>query len=91
MFSVVVWAIVNVHIFGESLSKDIVLVSRKFNKALRRLDRKWRTNVQDKVSDIGPHCMSKDENKPNRDKGAYSYEYEGFGHINIEFPTFLKK
>lgn len=35
--------------------------------------------------------MSKDENKPNRDKGAYNSECEGFGHINVEFPTFLKK
>lgn len=38
----------------ESLLDVIALVGRNFNKALRRLDRKWRTNFQDKVSYISP-------------------------------------
>lgn len=60
----------------EILLDDIVHVERKFNKALRRLDRKWRRNFQDKVSYISPHDKSIDEDKPNRGKEAQCYECE---------------
>lgn len=53
---------------GESLLEAITLVGRKFNKALRRLDKNLRTNVPDKVSDISPLNKSKNGHEPNRGK-----------------------
>lgn len=54
------------------------------------MDRQWRTNVQEKVSNISPQNKNKYVNKPNRAKEAQFYECEGFGHIRVEYPTFLK-
>lgn len=38
----------------ENFSDAITLVCRKFDNALKDLERKWMTNVSDKVSDIIP-------------------------------------
>lgn len=79
----------------ESLSYVIVLVGRNFNKALKILGIRQRTNVEEKVphnfKNNGPQCKNKDENKPNKVKGIHCHECEGFGHIKSECPKFLKK
>lgn len=79
----------------ESLSDAIALVGRNFNKAFKRLDIRWRTNVKDKIPDnfksIGSQCKSKDEDKPNKDKGIQCHECEGFCHIKVEYPTFFEE
>lgn len=71
------------------------LVGRKFNKALKRLDRRWRKNVEDKVpnkfKNIGLKRHTKVEDKPIKGKKIQRHECEGLGHIKAEFPTFLKK
>lgn len=72
----------------ESFSDATSFVRRKFNKYLRRMDRRLRTNVPNKMYDIIPRSKSKDEDKP---KGFKCFECEGFGHINIECLTFLRK
>lgn len=36
---------------GERISEAIALLSRKFNKVLKRLDKRTKPNVQDKMSD----------------------------------------
>lgn len=46
------------------------------------------TNVIDKMSDISPQSKSKDEDKLI---GVKFFECEGFGHIKIECPAFLRK
>lgn len=57
----------------EIISDDIAHIGRKFNKALKILDRRQRTNVEDKVPDnfknIGPQHKSKEEDKPKKEKG----------------------
>jgi hypothetical protein len=58
---------------------------------LKKLDRKWRTNVTEKVLDNSSHGRSTNEHKPNIGKGAQCFECEHFGHIKLEYPTFLKK
>lgn len=59
------------------------------------MDTRWRKNFEDKVPDnfknIGPERKRKDENKPNKGKGNQCHECEGFGHVKVECPTFLKK
>lgn len=72
----------------ERLSDAITFVRRKFIKSIRRLDKRWRTNVIDKMSDISPHSKSKDEEKP---KGAKFFECEGFSHIQTKCSTFIRK
>lgn len=54
----------------ESFSEAIALVGRKFNNSLNKLDRKWMTNVSDKVPDINPLNKSKNDYKPNKSKRA---------------------
>lgn len=69
----------------EILSDVIVFVGRKFNKALKKLDRRCGINFKDKVSDkfntISPQCKNKEDDKPNKGKGIQCHESEGFGHI----------
>lgn len=52
-------------------------------------------NVENKVSNnfknIGPQCKRKDEDKPNKGKWIQCHKCEGFYHIKVECPTFLKK
>lgn len=45
---------------GESFSEDIALVGRKFNNSLKKLDKRWKINVSDKVSYISPLNIGKE-------------------------------
>lgn len=49
------------------------------------------TNVPNKRLDISLLNKSKDDFKNNKGKGAQCSKCEGFGHIKVESPTFLKK
>lgn len=49
------------------------------------------TNVQDKRSNISLYNKGMSEDKPNGGKGTQYFDCEGFGHIKVEYPTFLKK
>lgn len=72
----------------ENMSDVIAYVGRKFNKALKNLDKNWRTNVQDIRYHIGPQRKRLEEDRGNK---VRCFECEGFGHIKVEWPTFLKK
>lgn len=81
---------------AEEIVLDVIaLIDRKFHEASKRLDRRCKINVVDKVPDnfknIGPQRKSKDKDKPIKGKGIKCHEFEGFGHIKDECPTFLKK
>lgn len=67
----------------ENFSYIISLVGIKFNNDLKDLDRKWRTNVPEKVFNISLQSKNKDEDKPNRGKGTQCYECERFGHTKF--------
>src|ERR1044072_1674596 len=79
----------------------LALLGRKFNKAFKRLDRKSRPNVLDKMSDNfkrndnfrkpGIQRKAKEEERPSRNKGIQCHECEGYGHIKAKCPKFLKK
>ncbi|XP_057443220.1 uncharacterized protein LOC130735138 [Lotus japonicus] len=79
----------------ESLSEAIALLGRKFNKVMRKFDRRARPNVSDKGADInknsGNALKNKEEDKSNKAKGVQCHECEGYGHIRSECATFLKK
>ncbi|XP_057432974.1 uncharacterized protein LOC130725802 [Lotus japonicus] len=77
---------------GENLSEAIALLGKKFNRVMRKFDRRARPNVLDKRSDIiknsGNALKNKEEDKS---KGVQCHECEGYGHIRSECATFLKK
>lgn len=60
----------------------ITLIERKLNNSLKKLDRRWRKNVSNKVSHISPL---------NIGELIQCHECEGFGHIKDGCSTFLKK
>ncbi|XP_057444286.1 uncharacterized protein LOC130736472 [Lotus japonicus] len=80
---------------GESISEAIALLGRKFNKVLKRLDKRSRPNVQDKRLDNFKNQQFqrrvKDEDKIGNGRGVQCHECEGFGHIRTECATYLKK
>ncbi|XP_057445983.1 uncharacterized protein LOC130738093 [Lotus japonicus] len=79
----------------ENLSEAITLLGRKFNKVMRRFERKTRPNVPDKRSDIGKNSgfarRNKEEDKSNKNKGVQRHECKGYGYIKAECATYLKK
>jgi hypothetical protein len=55
------------------------------------MDRRPKTNVKDIPFDISKNTRKpKSDDKPNQSKGIQCHECEGFGHIKLECPTFLK-
>lgn len=62
---------------------------------MKILDIRPRTNVKHKALDnfknIGFQHKSRDEDKPNKDRGIQCHECEGLCHIKSECPTFFKK
>lgn len=52
----------------ENFSDVTALIDRKFNNALKDLDRKQMINVLDKVCEISQQSKNRDEDKPNRGK-----------------------
>lgn len=80
---------------SENLSEALALLARKFNRALRKIDRRTRPNVQDIKSDNSKSYNSqrkvKEEDKSGLNKGVQCHECEGYGHIRSECATYLKK
>ncbi|MCH87884.1 gag-protease polyprotein, partial [Trifolium medium] len=79
----------------ESISDAIVLLGRQFNKVVRRMDRRPRSNVKNIPFDISKNVSSqkkpKTDEKTNQGKCVQCHECEGYGHIRTECSTYLKK
>jgi hypothetical protein len=75
-----------------SIEEAIAFLGKQFNKVLKRMDRRPKTNVKDIPFDISKNTRKpKSDDKPNQSKGIQCHECEGFGHIKPECPTFLKR
>ncbi|MCH79544.1 gag-protease polyprotein [Trifolium medium] len=71
----------------ESLSESMAMLGRQFNKLVKKVDQRAKSNGQfsfNKQSNF--HKKAKEDNK-----GVCCHECEGFGHIRTECPTFLRK
>ncbi|PNY13324.1 gag-protease polyprotein [Trifolium pratense] len=79
---------------SDSISEAIVILGRKFNEVVKRMDRRPRTNVRNNANDISGNInfqrKSNINEKPNQGKGVQCHECEGFGHIRSECATYLK-
>src|SRR3954467_15056421 len=79
----------------ENLSDSIAMLGKQFNKIIRSMDQRPRSNVKNISSDISRSYNSgrrdKSEEKYNHSKGIQCHECEGYGHIKAECPTYLKK
>ncbi|MCH94353.1 gag-protease polyprotein, partial [Trifolium medium] len=80
---------------SDSISEAIVLLGRQFNKVLKRMDRRPRTNGKNPTQDIskstGFSRKPKSDEKSSQSKGIQCHECEGYGHIRTECATYLKK
>lgn len=80
----------------EGISNAIVLLlGRQFNKVMKKMEWKTKSNVKNKSFDINKNKdfsrRSKTEEKTNQRKGIQCHGCEGFGHIRAECPMYLKK
>src|ERR1044072_7815122 len=79
----------------EKISEAIAMLGRQFNKLIRKIDPKSRSNVKDTASDINRSYdssrRSKSEEKGSQSREIQCHGCEGYGHIRAECPTFLKK
>src|ERR1051325_7227326 len=79
----------------EKISEAIAMLGRQFNKLIKRMDPKSRSNVKDIPSDISrsydSNRRAKSEEKGSQSRGVQCHECEGYGHIRAECPTSLKK
>src|ERR1051325_3779127 len=79
----------------EKISEAIAMLGRQFNRLIKRVDPKSRSNVKDISSDIGRSYdssrRSKSEEKGSQSREIQCHGCEGYGHIRAECPTFLKK
>ncbi|WP_368970978.1 hypothetical protein, partial [Bacillus cereus] len=74
----------------------LAMLARKFNRALRKIDKRTRPNVQDMKFDNKPKFSNsqrktKEEERSGQNKGVQCHECEGYGHIRSECATYLKK
>ena len=79
----------------ENISEAIVMLGRQFNKLIKRMDPKSRSNVKNISSNISRSYDSsrrtKSEEKGNQSRGIQCHGCEGYGNIRAECPTSLKK
>lgn len=79
----------------EGMTNSIVLLGRQFNKVLKRIDKKSRPNVKNIPFGIMNNNdfqkRTRIEERSNKGKGIQCHGCEGFGHIRVEYPTYLKK
>ena len=79
----------------EGMSNDLVLLGRQFNKILKRMDVRSKSNVKNNSFDISrPNDAgrrTKSEEKSKEGKGIQCHECEGYGHIRSKCGTYLKK
>ena len=69
----------------EKISEAIAMLGRQFNKLIKRIDPKSRSNVKNISSDISRSYDSsrrtKSEEKGNQSRGIQCHGCEGYGHI----------
>ena len=79
----------------EDLSKNLVMLGRRFNRILKQVNMRPRPNGQNIRfnTDLQTNNMHNDrpDEKRNQYKGVQCHECEGYGHIRTECATFLKK
>ncbi|KAK2362046.1 gag-protease polyprotein [Trifolium repens] len=75
----------------DCLSEAIALLTKKFNNSVNRVRATWRTNIPDKMSYNKTQGTSKEETNSEEETEKRCYECEGFGHIRIQCPNFLRK
>ena len=75
----------------EDISDDIALLGRQFNKILKNVGRKPRSNVEHIQFDIrkqgNTSAKTKTDDKPIQDRDVQCHECEGYGHIRSECVT----
>ncbi|XP_057452470.1 uncharacterized protein LOC130744299 [Lotus japonicus] len=78
----------------ENIAEAIALLGKKFNKVMRKFDRRSKSNTSDKRFDTAKNSVNsrrgKEEDKTSKGKGIQCHEC-GFGHIKAECSTYLKK
>ncbi|MCH80968.1 gag-pol polyprotein, partial [Trifolium medium] len=83
---------------GENLSESIALIGRQLNRVIQRMEKQSGTNVGTHVrptqSNISKGNSTQKRTK-EEDQGyqgrVQCHEYEGYGHIKSECPTFNKR
>jgi hypothetical protein len=79
----------------ENLSETMAHLGRQFNRILKKMDGRGRTNAKGNFSDnnrkFNGERKYRPEEKASTGKGVQCHECEGHGHIRAECPTFLKK
>ncbi|KAK2359883.1 gag-protease polyprotein [Trifolium repens] len=79
----------------EDLSDDIALLGKQFNKILKNVGRRPRSNVQHIQFDISKQrntsAKTKTDDKTTQDRDVQCHECEGYGHYRPECPTYLRK
>ncbi|WJX56910.1 hypothetical protein P8452_42523 [Trifolium repens] len=79
----------------EDLSDDIALLEKQFNKILKNVGRRPKSNVEHIQFDIrkqgNTSAKTKTDDKPIQDKDVQCRECEGHGHYRSKCPTYLKK
>src|ERR1044072_7638674 len=79
----------------ENLSEAIAMLERQFNRIIKRIDQKPKSNVKNISPDTSrtydSNKREKPEEKGNQSKGIQCHGCEGYGQIRAECPTYLKK
>jgi hypothetical protein len=80
---------------GDFDSEALAMIGKQFKQALRRFDRRARSNGQNIRFNINKQGdnqrKAKPDDKNNQSKGVQCHECEGYGHIRTECATYLKK
>ena len=76
----------------EKISEAIAMLGRQFNKLIKRIDPKSRSNVKNIPSDISrtydSNRRSKSEEKGSQSRGIQCHGCEGYGHIRVNVLPF---
>ena len=79
----------------EDLANDVALLGRQFNKLLKKMDVRSKSNVKNISSDISRSNVAgrrtRSDEKFKQGKGVQCHECDGYGHIRAECGTYLKK
>lgn len=73
------------------MSDDIAFLRKKFNKSLKYLDRKCKTNIPYKRSNIISQDKDKNEEETNSGKGTQCFKCGDYEQIRPECPNFIRK
>ncbi|CAJ2670392.1 unnamed protein product [Trifolium pratense] len=80
---------------NESISEATVLLGKQFNKVLKRMDKRPRSNFKNNA--LGTMRSNENQGKPKNDeksnlnRNIRCHECEGYGHIRPECPTYQKR